>query len=121
MHRYLPIAAALALSACASPQERCITDATKDLSGLDAQIAEAEINISRGYRVQDAAIDSIGVQACNQIGGVRICVGGEQEIQGRRIPIDVASERARLQALQTRRASEQATMERQIAACQTLG
>ena len=120
MHRPLLIAAALMLTACETPRERCIDNATKDITAIDAEIADVELSLARGYRIADSAIDTVGVRFCNGSGNVTFCLGGEKDIEGRRIPIDRATERARLASLERQRASTLARMDREIAACETL-
>lgn len=120
MYRHLLIAAALGLAACATPAERCISDATKGFTEIDAQIAEAETNLARGYAIADPVIDTVGVDVCSGSGNVRICLGGTHDVEGRHVPIDARAERARLAALRDRRAAMEVTAERQIAACQKL-
>jgi hypothetical protein len=46
---FAPLALLAALAACATPQEACIAEATRDLRTLDRLIAETEANISRGF------------------------------------------------------------------------
>jgi len=41
----------LALTACQSPREACISDATRDLNVVNRLIAETEANLTRGYGV----------------------------------------------------------------------
>ena len=120
MYRYLLIAAALGLSACATPKERCISAATEDISAIDNAIIDAQTNIARGYRTQDRAISTVGVNFCSKSGPVSLCLGGDKDIEPRKVPIDVAAERSRLAALQNQRAATVARMERQIDACRSL-
>ncbi len=118
MSRTLLFAALVALVACTTPAERCISNATEGLAEIDAEIAEAEANIARGYRLADGAIDTVALDVCSGSGGVRICVGGTKEVPQRHIPINVTTESARLAALKNQRASMIARSERELAACQ---
>ena len=120
MYRYLLIAAALGLTACATPQERCISAATQDISAIDNAIIEAQNNIARGYRLEDRAISTVGVNFCSSSGPINVCLGGDKDIEPRKVPIDVAAERVRLAGLQNQRAAIVSRMEREIAACQQL-
>ncbi len=120
MHRYLLIAAAIGLSACATPKERCISNATKDISAIDSAIAEAQSNIARGYRLQDRAVSTVGVNFCSKSGPLSVCLGGNKDIEPRKVPINVTAERARLAALRSQRSRTVDRMEREIAACSSL-
>lgn len=120
MHRPILLVGAILLTACVDPRERCISNATHDLSQLDARIAEAEMNVARGYRLEDPVIDSIGAQFCTKTGNLSLCLGGDKEVAPRHVPIDLNAERSLLAALKNQRASQQVTMEREISACQSL-
>ncbi len=49
MQRYLAMAALLALAACGTPQQQCISAVTHDLTVVDKLIVETQTNIDRGY------------------------------------------------------------------------
>ena len=117
MYRPLLIAAVIGLASCTTPEERCVAEASAGLSDIDAQIAEAELNLARGYRTLDPVIDTVSANFCSQSGNFTLCLGGDRELEGRRVAIDVASERGRLEALQNQRARMVERMEREIAAC----
>ena len=121
MLRPILFAAALGLAACATPAERCISNATDDLSALDAEIAETQANIARGYRFDDSVNVTLGAEFCSSTGNVRLCLGGDKELPKRKIPINVSDERAKLASLERQRASRVERMERELAACQSLG
>ncbi len=120
MSRFLLSASLVALVACTTPAERCITNATEGLAEIDAEIAEAEANIARGYRLEERAINNVGMEFCSAQNNVKICVAGDHDIPPRQVPIDVAAEQGRLQALKNQRAAADARMQREIAACQSL-
>ena len=103
-----------------TPKERCISAATEDISAIDNAIIEAQTNIARGYRLEESAISTVGVNLCSRSGPVSVCLGGDKDIEPRKVPIDIAAEQARLAALQAQRATVIARMEREIAACQSL-
>lgn len=41
------------LAACATPQERCLLQATRDLRVVDELIQEGERNLARGYAIEE--------------------------------------------------------------------
>lgn len=120
MFRYMLFAAALGLAACATPAERCIANATDDLSALDAEISETEANIARGYRFDDSVTVNVGATFCTGSGNVSLCLEGDKDLPKRKIPINVNTERAKLASLKRERASRVERMELELAACQSL-
>jgi hypothetical protein len=46
----------LALVACATPQQRCINGFTRDLRVVNELIAETQLNLARGYSLEDVVI-----------------------------------------------------------------
>ncbi|MFN7004208.1 MAG: hypothetical protein ACK4NW_12365, partial [Roseinatronobacter sp.] len=54
----------LLLAACASPQQSCIRAAQADLRAIDAQVAESEAALRRGYRVTQAREGSTTLNIC---------------------------------------------------------
>ena len=57
MKPYLAATILLALVACATPQQRCITKAAPDLPVLNRLIAETEGNLSRGYAFTEVEME----------------------------------------------------------------
>ncbi|MDE9449894.1 hypothetical protein J3R80_05335 [Aliiroseovarius sp. Z3] len=58
------LALILALTACATPQQRCIAGATADYRTLQAQIKTAEANIARGYALHRQSIPITNTRVC---------------------------------------------------------
>lgn len=52
MRKTLLLIPALALTACATPREQCVAQATSQVRILQAQINETRANISRGYALE---------------------------------------------------------------------
>ena len=50
------LASVAMLSGCSTPQEDCISGATKDYRSLQASIAETSDNVSRGYAVHSQSV-----------------------------------------------------------------
>ena len=55
----------LILTACGTPQERCITQQTRDLRGVDGLIADTQRNLDRGYAVEDYTVTTVEWQPCD--------------------------------------------------------
>lgn len=58
---------AASLAAC-TPRQACLSAATRELSRIDALVAESEAALARGYRTERVLRDGIGI-------GVRGCYG----------------------------------------------
>lgn len=89
----------LLLTACASPQERCERAATAELRALDAQIAETEDALARGYRTLPAQDGVTRLRLCAwPREPVLFCTERVQTPRAqRREAIDHTQETARLQ------------------------
>ncbi|SEW04019.1 hypothetical protein SAMN05444851_1030 [Aliiroseovarius sediminilitoris] len=102
------LALLLGLSACATPQQRCIAGATADYRTLQTQIKTAESNIARGYALHRQSIP---------ITNTRVCYDGNknpytcQRTAFRQIEtpvsIDIDNEKAKLAGLKAKLATAQ--------------
>ena len=54
--KLLALTALLGLSACATPQQRCIATASAEARGLLAEIRETEATISRGFALYSQSV-----------------------------------------------------------------
>jgi hypothetical protein len=117
MSRLAALAVLLILVACASPEEQCLRRAVPDTAALDREIAETEASIARGYRLDQGANVTVGLNLCQATGNVSLCLGGAREIPPKPVPIDRAVERQHLAHLKARRAEIVAASQRAMAAC----
>lgn len=115
----------LALIACATPQERCITKAAPDLPVLNKLIAETEGNVARGYAYADVLVDrpvwvDCGDWLANRTSTVRpgMCLGSAPMTLRKAVAIDLAAEAAKLTSLRARRAAIEAQAQPAFAQCQ---
>jgi hypothetical protein len=115
----------LALMACATPKERCITNAAPDLPVLDALIAETQGNLARGYAYADvvvqtpvwvecAALLSDGTYAAKP----KLCMGSAPTTLRKAVAIDLTAEADKLASMQARRAAMEAQAQPAFAQCQ---
>lgn len=100
--RTILFACVLALGACANPHSQCVKRANATLEGLDKDIADTELALARGYRVEEKSRTTAGIALCTS-NKIRACISTERPISERRIPIDPATERAKLNTLKARR------------------
>ncbi|WP_045387557.1 hypothetical protein [Falsirhodobacter sp. alg1] len=54
----------LALSACATPRERCVSDATRNLQVVDRLIAQTELTLDRGYATEQYQVSRPTYRQC---------------------------------------------------------
>lgn len=112
----------LALAACATPRERCISDATREVRTLDRLIATTQGNIDRGYglvEVEDVRIIRTSCEGENEDGSTFSFPCEEAETFTRREPvsINIAEERIKLQQLRERRDAANETVDSRIRTC----
>lgn len=108
----------LLLAACASPQQSCIRAAQADLRAIDAQIAESEAALRRGYRVTQAREGSTTLNICAwPREPVLFCTTHTPGTGATRTAVLPAAEEARLAELRRERARLVAVTADRIAAC----
>jgi hypothetical protein len=106
----------LVLAACATPEARCAGPALPQLSAVQDEIAAEELVLARGYRVEDPAGITIGVQGCTG-GNVRFCLGKQVRPGERVVAVDPAVSRARLLALRAEEAQLRKNVTDRVRAC----
>lgn len=126
MNRLL-LTACLLLAACATPQERCIAQASRDARVIDRLIAETEGNIARGYAFETEIVMRPDFVDCtppateeNPDPATQRCLVDVPTEMRQPVAIDLAAEERKLQSLRERQAAIAAGMEDEIARCQAL-
>lgn len=94
----------LALAACATPQESCISQATSSLRQVNSFIAETEGNLARGYGLRTEQRVRVVRDYCEGVtaDGTKVvvrCEKNEVEDVQVRVPLNLNAERARLESL----------------------
>lgn len=123
--RYAPAPLLLALAACATPQERCIRDATRDLRTVNALIAESEATLARGYAiVEEQRLVHVGFGYC--IGGrgrvgYRFCGETYPTTVRRPAAVDLDAERRKLAGLRGKAEELERAAGPAVAQCQAGG
>jgi hypothetical protein len=133
MRRVLaPFALLACLAACATPQQACIAEATRDLRTLDRLIAETEANIARGFAIDTYQTTESRFVLCpgprrviTQPNGTQIVVDDGPSYCWRDVTvtaerpraIDVAAERRILASTRAERARKARAAERAVAEC----
>lgn len=108
MTRFTPIIFFCVLAACATPEKRCIEDATKDLKVVQSLIATTEANLLRGYAIETRERNVVFTDFCIGGGrsnvGVSFCNRAEPRVQRTPVAIDTVAERRKLKELKRREA-----------------
>jgi len=118
--RFLPILAICTLAACASPYDRCISEATRDANTLSTLIAKTEANLARGYAIDKQVEPRISYRYCFNSHGVwSLC--RYRDVVQKRVPvaIDLEAEERKLVGMREKLSQLKIQAGREIRACQT--
>jgi len=110
MRPLLMICPVIALSACLSPQERCIEENVRELRELRALTSETRVNAARGYAIEEYQEIEVTFD-CEETRVVDLT---------RRVAIDVDAEVRRLDQLEARVARLEQSAEQDAALCRSL-
>lgn len=98
----------LALAACATPRESCISGVSRDLAIVNQLITQTSLNIQRGYGTESRQDIRTTPRTCSDVradGSIDYDICYEQYIRNVDVPvaIDLDAERAKLRQLQQQR------------------
>lgn len=122
----LAFLALAALSACGTPQERCINAATRELRILDRLTAEVQANIERGYALEEVTltrdrwvlcrplIPATATEAAQQS---QLCLREERYTETRPKAINLAEERQTLAEMRKKRVELDRATAKAVASC----
>ncbi|MGP9804177.1 hypothetical protein [Paracoccus sp. NSM] len=122
----LILALPLALAACATPQERCISRNTTEFRTVNSLLAEVEGNLARGYAWDERQVVRSRLAQCQTVTTDREgkpvvttygCWRDELETERFRVPIDPVAEARKRDGLVARRNVLAAGAERAVEAC----
>jgi hypothetical protein len=120
MRPLLALAVPILLAACATPQQRCEIQATRDLRVMNQLIAESQATLQRGYALREEQRTRVGATICTGGGtdfGYRFCWGNDSYTRLRPVAVNLDDERAKLQTLLQRREELELRARAQIEAC----
>lgn len=123
MRPLLALALPLFLAACATPQQRCEIQATRDLRVVDALIAETQATLQRGYALREEQRTRFGTTICYGGGddfGYGFCWGNDTYTRLRPVAVNLDEERAKLRTLLGKREELEVQARAQIEACARL-
>lgn len=117
MRRYF-LLALLVLTACATPQERCISNATQEIRIMDKLISTTQANVARGYALETENYFETESQVCGNIDGDDVYCD-VPVANSRQVPkaIDLDVEKTKLISLKKRRAEMARLADATIAQC----
>lgn len=125
MNRLLLLGLGIALAACGTPQQQCISQSTQDLRIVDSFIAETEANLARGYALAQDVTSVPRLVDCtpeptdkHPNPRQRNCLVNEAQPVTRPVAIDLDAEAAKLASLKAKRAQLAAQAQPAILACQ---
>jgi hypothetical protein len=112
------------LAACATPQQRCISQATRDMEVVDQLIADIEGNLQRGFGLARETVYRTEFQDCTPAPTAKypnpkpkMCPVPVPETVTRPVAIDLAAESAKLASLEKKRAQQGKTAAAAIQQC----
>ena len=102
----------LALTACATPRERCVNQANSEVRVINSLITQTQGNLTRGYALaeqQEVRVLRRSCEGTNADGSTFRFPCEETETFTRNVPvaIDLNAEQSKLESLQDRLALEQ--------------
>ena len=114
----LPLLAA----ACASPQEQCISQVTRDLRVIGGLVNETQGNLARGYAIQQVSEEQVVRRTCtgkNEDGSTFTFPGDNTTTVTRDVPvaIDLNAEQAKLNSLLERQSQLERSSQAAIQQC----
>lgn len=128
--RLAPILLSLfALSACTTPQDRCIRQSTEELRRVTSLLADVEANLARGYAWQEYEVTSPQWEICGWdevkkgdkiINRPRHCFKDHTETRRRTVPIDPLVETRKRDNLAAKRKQLAAQAQARIAQCRAM-
>jgi hypothetical protein len=119
----------LILTACGTPQERCINQQTRDLRVVDGLIDDTRRNLDRGYGIEEYTVTAVEWQPCDiqpppdengNLRPVEMCLEDIPVTRTRPVAIDLGAERAKLDSMLAKRDQLQAEAAPRVAQCRAL-
>jgi len=107
MKRLICLGVLCLLAACGTPQEQCISAASRDIRVVDRLIREAEGNLQRGYGFETYTTYETEFVPCGtEANPNRVCARRVPVQERRPVAIDLAAEQVKLTQLIAKRARQ---------------
>jgi len=118
---FIALSAVSILAACATPQERCIATANRDVVTLDSLIAQSEANVTRGFAVETRLEPGMSLQFCAGNRGDNLdfllCQMNEPREKTVPVAIDLDLEKRKLAQMKAKRAELARALPQTYAQC----
>ncbi|MDZ7905405.1 MAG: hypothetical protein U5N55_06265 [Cypionkella sp.] len=115
------------LGACATPQERCINDATREMNIVSQLIAQTQGNLQRGFALQEETVYRSDFEDCTPAPTKahpnpkpRLCPVQVPETTTKAVAIDLTAENAKLTSLEKKRAQQKKVADAAIKQCRAV-
>ncbi|MGL6208687.1 MAG: hypothetical protein ACRC14_02515 [Paracoccaceae bacterium] len=106
MKRLVVLTLLVMLAACGTPQEQCISAATRDMRVVDRLIRETEGNRERGSGYEYITVLETDIVPCGTTENPgKTCLVRRPEQERREVAIDLAAEQRKLDQLKAKRAT----------------
>lgn len=124
----LALSACLAVAACGTPQEQCISRNTHEYRVVSGLLADVEANLSRGYAWQEREITRTEWRSCpvavrtregERRWSDRPCLRDVTDIERYRVAIDPATEQRKADNLRARLKALSGPAQSAVRACRT--
>jgi hypothetical protein len=110
--------ALLGLAACGTPQEQCISGATRDIRTVDRLISEVQGNLDRGFGYEYITVFELDYVDCGtEADPDRVCAIRVPEQERRPISLDLDAEQIKLNQLRAKRAQQVKSVAPVVAQC----
>lgn len=111
----------LLVSACATPRESCIAQATRDQVVVNHLVAQLETDLARGYGMKTVQVVTPVWRPCrwnHRPGAPVMCWYDDVSTEQKPVAIDLTATKARLVELKAKQAELARTTPTRVAACQ---
>ena len=106
------------LVACGTPQEQCISRATRDIRTIDRLMTEVQGNLDRGFGYEYYTVYELDYIDCGtETDPNRVCAIRVPEQERRPVALDLAAEQVKLNQLKAKRAQLVARVAPVVAQC----
>lgn len=103
-HTAWMLSLAILISACGTPRERCEASASEELLRVESLISQVELDLSRGYRVEQELRPGFELRFCHDVNNsLRWCNHHVTRVSDKEVAIDPLAEQRKLDGLNARR------------------
>ena len=118
MRRITVLITGLLVTACATPQEACLRDASRDLTVVRSLISASQATLKRGYSVESTTRYVIVSQPCfTKKHPNRWCERSIPTTDRKAVAVDLDAEKRKLKSLRTKEKQLQIRTQKDIQAC----